>query len=297
MNIAFLGLGKMGAAVAALLLNAGHELSVWNRSAEKAAALVAHGARIAKTPTEAVRTAEAVFTMLNDDVAVDQIVFGSEAEPGILKALRPGAIHVSLSTISVELSQRLTAGHTAAGSQFVAAPVFGRPNVAAEGKLWTVVGGSPAAVDRVRPLLEAFSRGITIVSEKPSAAHALKIGGNFLITAMIESLSEATVFAGSQGIDPAVFLETANHALFRSPFYEAYSKLMLDPPDPPGGTIALGNKDMGLFRAAAQEAGMLTPLGDRFAADLDKAIEAGLQDEDWAAGLYRLAQSVNLPKR
>lgn len=297
MKVAFLGLGNMGAPVARMLLRAGHELTVWNRSAEKAEALGVEGGAVAASPLAAVKTAEVVFTMLNDDAAVEGIVLGSAKEAGIVKALLPGAVHVSLSTISVGLSRKLAASHADNGSEFIAAPVFGRPNVAAEGKLWVVVGGKSDAVDRVHPLLEVFSRGITVVSEEPWRAHALKIGGNFLITAMIESLSEAMVFAEAEGIDPALFAETVNNALFRSPLYEAYSKVMMSPPEHPGATIALGAKDMGLFRQAAVEAGLKTPLADHFAKDLATAAEAGLKDRDWAAGLYQLARNTGLAER
>jgi len=294
MKIAFLGLGHMGSPVAKLLLNGGHEMTVWNRTPQKARALATGGAVVAVSPADAVKTAEVVITMLNDDATVERLVFGSETGGGILKTFAPGAIHVSLSTISIRLSQRLTAAHAESGSEFVAAPVFGRPNVAAEGKLWIAVAGKDAAISRVKPLLEKISRGITVVSEEPWRAHALKIGGNFLITAMIESLSEAMVFAEAQGIDPALFLETVNTALFRSPFYEAYGKVMLNPPEQPGATIALGAKDMGLFREAARDVSLRTPLADHFAADLATAAEAGLRDRDWAAGLYQLARNANL---
>src|SRR5271154_3124261 len=294
MKIAFLGLGHMGSPVAKLLLNGGHEMTVWNRTPQKARALATGGAVVAVSPADAVKTAEVVITMLNDDATVERLVFGSETGGGILKTFAPGAIHVSLSTISIRLSQRLTAEHAQSGSEFVAAPVFGRPNVAAEGKLWIALAGKDAAVSRVKPLLEEISRGITVVSEEPWRAHALKIGGNFLITAMIESLSEAMVFAEAQGIDPALFLETVNTALFRSPFYEAYGKVMLNPPEQPGATIALGAKDMGLFREAARDVSLRTPLADHFAADLATAAEAGLRDRDWAAGLYQLARNANL---
>jgi 3-hydroxyisobutyrate dehydrogenase-like beta-hydroxyacid dehydrogenase len=297
MKIAFLGLGNMGGPVAGRLLKAGHELTVWNRSADKAQGLATEGAAIAQNPQAAVKAAQVVFTMLNDDEAVKRVVLGSDEQQGIVKALHPGTVHVSLSTISVRLSRELTAKHAEAGSEFVAAPVFGRPNVAAEGKLWIVAGGKSDAVGRVRPLLEQISRGITVVSEEPWRAHALKIGGNFLITAMIESLSEAMVFAEGEGIDPALFCETVNNALFRSPLYEAYSKVMLNPPEHPGATIALGAKDMGLFRQAAEGTGMKTPLADHFARDLATAAEAGLKDRDWAAGLYQLARNASLAER
>jgi 3-hydroxyisobutyrate dehydrogenase-like beta-hydroxyacid dehydrogenase len=295
MKIAFLGLGNMGLPLARNLLRAGHELTVWNRSREKAREIASQGALLAEKPAEAVRDSELVFTMLNDDGAVQQVVFGSGVaeSDGFLRAMRPGAIHVSLSTISVALSKKLTAGHSESGSNFVAAPVFGRPNVAAEGKLWIVVGGKDEAVARVRPVLEQISRGITVVSDEPWRANALKIGGNYLITAMIESLSEAMVFAEAQGIDAALFLDTVNNALFRSPFYEAYGKVMLDPPEKPGATIAIGVKDMGLFVEAAQGTGIATPLADHFVTDLAAATKAGLKESDWAAGLYQFARNTN----
>jgi 3-hydroxyisobutyrate dehydrogenase-like beta-hydroxyacid dehydrogenase len=297
MKLAWIGLGSMGSVIAALLLKSGHQLTVWNRTAEKALPLANAGATIAATPEQAVRETEIVFTMLIDDASLEATVLGTDNAPGILQALPAGAIHLCLSTISVALSRRLTAEHARAGSEFVAAPVFGRPNVAAEGKLWIVVAGKEPAVARVRPLLEAVSRGLTVVSSEPWRAHALKIGGNFLITAMIESLSEALVFAEAHGLDPAIFLETVNSALFRSPFYEAYGKVMLTPPEHPGATIALGAKDMALFREAARDARIETPLADEFAGDLSAAAESGLQNQDWAAGLYQFARGANLPAR
>ena len=293
MHVAFLGLGKMGTAIAPHLINAGHELTVWNRSRVRAEALKEIGARVADSPSQAADDAAIVFTMVMDDQALTHVVY----ESGLLAAMAPGTIHVSLSTISVELSNRLTADHRAKSQDFVASPVFGRPNVAQDGKLWTVAAGASQSIAVVRPLLECFSRGVTIVSERPASAHALKLGGNFLITAMIASLSEAMVYAEANGIEPRIFAETVNSALFRSPLYEAYSKIMLDPPKMAGGTIALGEKDMRLFREAARTAGAETPLGDVFETHLQKAAEAGMKDEDWAAGYYQLAKSLTMKER
>lgn len=288
MRIAFLGLGKMGSAVARHLLNAGHQLTVWNRTAAHADPLKALGAKVAESPSEAVNSCEVAFTMVMDDPALEAIVL----ESGVIKAMPSESIHVSLSTISVALSDRLTEAHRAAGTHFAAAPVFGRPNVAEAGRLWTVTAGKSQIIERIRPLLETFSRGVTVVSERPSAAHALKLGGNFLITAMIASLSEGLAYAEALGIEPALFAQTINTALFQSPFYEAYSKVMLHVPERPGSTIALGEKDIRLFREAARSADVKTELADLFEANLQKAIEAGMKDEDWAAGYYRLAQSM-----
>ncbi|HEX3470806.1 MAG TPA: NAD(P)-dependent oxidoreductase [Silvibacterium sp.] len=288
MRIAFLGLGKMGSAVARHLLKSGHELTVWNRTAAHAEPLKKLGAKVAGSASEAVAYSEVAFTMVMDDAALENVMFTANA----LKAMSPEGIHVSLSTISVKLSDRLTETHRAAGGHFVAAPVFGRPNVAEEGRLWTTAAGEPQAIAKIRPLLETFSRGVTIVSEKPSSAHALKLGGNFLITAMIASLSEGLVYAEALGIEPRIFLETINSALFQSPFYQNYGKIMLDPPEQAGGTIALGEKDILLFREAAKSAGVATPLADTFEEHLQRAIDAGMKDQDWAAGYYLLTQSM-----
>jgi 3-hydroxyisobutyrate dehydrogenase-like beta-hydroxyacid dehydrogenase len=289
-KIAFLGLGKMGIAVARRLRDSGADLVVWNRSPKSAEDLAM---KVAATPQEAVSGRDVVFTMLNDDEAVRDVVLGAG---GVAAAMAAGAIHVSLSTISVELSANLTEEHRRRGQIFVAAPVFGRPNVAEAGKLWIAVAGDASAIERIRPLLETASRGITVVGSEPKQAHALKLGGNFLITSMIQGLSEGFVFAAANGIDPAVFLETVNSALFQSPFYAAYGKVMLEPPPQPGATIALGIKDICLLLEAARADGVRLPLAEYLAGKLQLASETGLTHEDWAVGQYRLAQSLSKPK-
>ncbi len=287
MKIAFLGLGKMGAPMAHRLLAAGHQLTVWNRTRERAEALAAEGAQVAATPAEAARTADASLTMLFDDAANEEVLFGQE---GVLEALKPGALHISLSTISVALSERLTAEHDRRNQSFVAAPVFGRPSVAQEGRLWIVVAGSADAVSTARPLLEPLSRGISVIGTEPRQAHALKLGGNFLISAMIHSLGEAFVYAAGQGIEPEIFLETVNSALFQSPFYAAYGKVMLHPPEQPGATIELGAKDLRLLRDAAASRRTGLSLADNLAEVFVQAQQSGLGGEDWAVGQYRMAQ-------
>ena len=287
MKVAFLGLGKMGTPIVRRLLGAGHQVTVWNRSQGRAEALAAAGAQRAETAAEAVRTADAVMTMLFDDAAHEAVLLG---DGGVLDALQPGALHISLSTISVALSERLTVEHARRGVDFVAAPVFGRPNVAEEGRLWIVVAGPDKAVERARGLLEAISRGISVVGSEPRQAHAVKLGGNFLISAMIHGLGESFVYAAGQGIDPEKFLETVNSALFQSPFYAAYGKVMLHPPEQPGATIELGAKDLGLLREAAAERRTRLSLADALAEVFAEARQSGLGGEDWAVGQYRMAQ-------
>jgi 3-hydroxyisobutyrate dehydrogenase-like beta-hydroxyacid dehydrogenase len=287
MNIAFLGMGKMGQPMARRLLADGHDLTVWNRSRWRAEALAENGAAIAPTANEAVRSADVLMTMLFDDAAHEEVLLGAA---GALDVLKPGALHISLSTISVALSESLTAEHARRNQFFVAAPVFGRPNVAEEGRLWIVGAGEDAAIVKAKPLLKAFSRGISIVGNEPRQAHALKLGGNFLISAMIHGLSESFVFAESQGIEPQKFLEAVNAALFQSPFYAAYGSVMLNPPDRPGATIELGAKDLRLLRDAAAERNVRLSLADNLAEIFAQAQQSGLGSEDWAVGQYRMAQ-------
>lgn len=290
MNIAFLGLGKMGKAMTSRLLGANHNVTVWNRTPDRARSLVAAGARQAKSPSDAVANADAVFTMLFDDAANEEVLFGTQGDPGILNALKPGALHIACSTISVALSERLAAEHARRKQLYVAAPVFGRPNVAEEGRLWIVAAGEDAPVARARPLLEPLARGISVVGKEPAQAHALKLGGNFLISAMIHSLGEALVYAERQGIDPDMFLETVNSALFQSPLYAAYGKIMLHPPREHGATLDLGAKDLRLLREAAARRQTRLSLADSLAAIFSEAQQAGLAEEDWAVGQYRMAQ-------
>jgi 3-hydroxyisobutyrate dehydrogenase-like beta-hydroxyacid dehydrogenase len=278
----------MGGAIARHLAKSGEELTVWNRTASRAESLKNDGAKAAKSAAEAVAGADVVFTMLMDDAALEEMLVKGK----VLESLGKGAIHVSLSTLSVAYSKMLTDEHAKRGQFFVAAPVFGRPHIAEAGKLWIAVGGAPAPVEKVRPLLEKFSRGMTVVAEHPWSAHAMKLGGNFLITAMIASLSEGFVYAEASGIEPEIFLETVNKALFQSPFYEMYGKIMLEPPATPGATMAVGEKDMRLFREAAQSEHVKTPLADVFMADFHRAFEAGMKDADWAAGYLALQRGA-----
>jgi len=277
----------MGTPMALRLLAAGHELSVWNRTEGRTEPLIREGAIAAATPAEAELGADAVITMLFDDAAHEEVLFGAN---GLVDALSPGALHIACSTISVALSERLTAEHARRGQLFVAAPVFGRPNVAEEGRLWIVAAGADEALSKARPLLQAFTRGISVIGAEPRMAHAVKLGGNFLISAMIHSLSEAFVYATSQDIAPLAFLEAVNSALFQSPFYASYGNVMLNPPEMPGATIDLGAKDLRLLREAAAARRTRLSLADNLAQIFTEAQQTGLANEDWAVGQYRMAQ-------
>jgi 3-hydroxyisobutyrate dehydrogenase-like beta-hydroxyacid dehydrogenase len=292
MKIAFLGLGQMGTPMARRLLAAGHQLTVWNRTRARSEALASASASIAATPAEAASKADVVMTMLFDDAAHDDVLYGDD---GVFRTLPAGALHISFSTIGVAYSERLTAEHARRGQPFVAAPVFGRPNVAEDGRLWIVAAGPDEAIAKARPLFAPLSRGISVVGHEPCQAHAVKLGGNFLISTMLQSLSEAFVFAESQGIEPAAFFEAVNSALFQSPFYAAYANVMLNPPEHPGASIDLGAKDTRLLREAAAARNTRLSLAENLAEIFDQAKRAGLANEDWAVGQYRMAQQRGIP--
>jgi len=287
MKIGFLGLGKMGLPMAMRLIAAGHELRVWNRTEGKTESLLREGAIAAATPAEAELGADAVVTVLFDDAAHEEVLFGAN---GLMDALSEGALHISCSTISVALSERLAREHARRKQQYVAAPVFGRPNFAEAGRLWIIAAGADDAVAKARPVLEPMSRGVSVVGAEPPKAHAVKLAGNFLISAMIYGLGEAFVFAEGQGIAPAAFLEAVNSALFQSPLYASYGNIMLHPPKEPGATIELGEKDLRMLREAAASRNTKMSLADTLAGILSEARAAGLAKEDWAAAQYRMSQ-------
>jgi 3-hydroxyisobutyrate dehydrogenase-like beta-hydroxyacid dehydrogenase len=300
MKIGFLGLGKMGTPMVRRLLGAGHSVTIWNRTRQTADPLAAEGAVMAATAAAAVQGQEAVFSSLKDDAAHEELFFGAnvpdpKSNSALIDVLAPGQLHISVSTLSVAISRRFTGEHSSRGQLFLGAPVFGRPNVAADGRLWIAVAGSDEAVAQGRPALEPLSRGITQIGEEPWQAHALKLGGNFMIASMIQTLSEAMTFATSQGIDPETFASTVNSALFQSPFYEAYAKVMLHPPEQPGATVQLGAKDTRLFREAGSAAGFQSGLAEYLASQLDQTIAGGNGEGDWPVSQYRTALSQIQP--
>jgi 3-hydroxyisobutyrate dehydrogenase-like beta-hydroxyacid dehydrogenase len=281
MNIAFIGLGNMGSAMAANLIKAGHSLTVYNRSRNRAEALKTLGARIAGTPAEAAAGAEAAITMLADDHALESVVFG---EAGMLDSLSPNSIHVSMSTISVAMSRRLAAAHAERKQHYLAAPVFGRPEAAAAAKLFIVAGGPAKQVERCRPLLDAMGQKTFIAGEDAPGANLMKLAGNFLITAVIEGLAESFALVRKAGLDANLFHEILTNSLFIAPIYKTYGALINSQKFQPAGfKLPLGLKDNRLLLAAAEEAAVPMPMAslirDRFLA----AMGQGMGELDWSA--------------
>jgi 3-hydroxyisobutyrate dehydrogenase-like beta-hydroxyacid dehydrogenase len=278
--IGVVGLGAMGSGIARSLLRAGFRVRVYNRTASAADPLVAEGAERAGSPAEAVEPGGCVVTMVANDAALEAVVAGPG---GFLERLGSGA-HVSMSTISVELARSLAARHEAAGSDWIAAPVFGRPEAAAAAKLWVLQSGTASAKARVRPVLEAVGQGIFDIGEAPDGATAGKIAGNFLIASAMEAMSEAFALLEKRGVDARIFHDMMSRTLFAAPIYQNYGRFMLDRAfSPPGFKLPLGAKDVGLALAAGAESHVPLPLAsllrDRFLASMAQ----GRSDLDWSS--------------
>ena len=280
MKIGFIGLGKMGSAMATNLLKAGHNVTVYNRTAQKAKPLADQGAHAAADPAEASR-ADVVFTMLADDRAVESVSFG---ESGILAHLQPGSVHISSSTISVDLSQKLAAAHEKQNQQFIAAPVFGRPEAAAAGKLIVVVAGRTDAIDRCTPLFDVIGQRTFRFGVQPSAANLIKLSGNFLIASVLESLSEAMALVGKAGIDQHEYVDFLTSTLFAAPVYKTYGALIADRKFQPAGFAApLGLKDVRLTLAAGEQLRVPLPLASLIRDRLLALLARGGDSLDWSA--------------
>jgi 3-hydroxyisobutyrate dehydrogenase-like beta-hydroxyacid dehydrogenase len=285
MDIGFVGLGKMGQGMAANLMKAGHRVTVYNRSPGKAEALVARGATAAGSIAEA-SSAEVVFTMLADDRAVEAVALG---EGGIVASLPAGATHVSSSTISVALSERLAAAHAEADQRYAAAPVFGRPEAAAAAKLFVIAAGAPQVLQPLSPLFDAIGQRTFVVSEQPHTANLVKLSGNFLIASAIESVSEAVALVAKAGVDRQQYVDILTSTLFAAPAYQTYGGLIARREFEPAGMAAtLGLKDVRLVLAAAERLQVPLPVASVLRDRLLTLVATGGGLLDWSA-LAKLA--------
>ncbi|MDO6413891.1 NAD(P)-dependent oxidoreductase [Sphingomonas sp. BIUV-7] len=277
MRVAILGLGNMGGAIARNILKAGHDLTVWNRSPDKAAALVEGGATLATTPAEAAAQAEIVFTMLADDRAVEAVTFG---EDGLLAA-DPLCLHVGLSTVSLALARRLA---EAQGDRYVSAPVFGRPPAAEAAQLSIVAAGAPASIAHAQPVFDAIGQKTFVVGEDAPAANLVKLCGNFMIMSAIEAMGEAMALAAKNGLDKQALFDVLTGTLFGAPVYRNYGPALIEGTYRPAGFPApLGLKDMNLVAEAATGARVPMPLLGVIRDHLLQAIARDGDDVDWSA--------------
>ncbi|WP_263772772.1 NAD(P)-dependent oxidoreductase [Propionivibrio soli] len=291
-SIAYLGLGSMGMSMAARLIEASYPLTVWNRSAGKAAPLTGKGAREAATPEDAVKNADFVFSMVADDRALEDVVSGDH---GMLSAMKPGAVHVSMSTILPATAQRLAAAHAERDVGYIAAPVFGRPEAAAAGMLWICLSGKAADKERLLPIIKPLCQQHYDFGEEPQAANVIKLSGNFMIASAIEAMSEAFVFGEKNGIDQGRLADFFGSTIFNCPIYKNYGRIIAEQRfDPPGFRLALGRKDIQLVAETARSSNVPMPflatLQNRYTARVAK----GGAESDWTSIALDVASDAGL---
>lgn len=280
MNVGFVGLGRMGQGIAANVLGGGHELTVFNRTREKTADLAAAGANVASSVAEACTGADVVITMVaNDDVLLEVAL----APGGLRDSLPPGAIHMAMGTHGVAAVRALAAAHAEAGQVLVAAPVLGRPDMAASGELGIVAGGPAEAVERCRPLFEAIGRRTFEAGPLPESATSIKLANNFVLGCAIEALAEAFSLGRAYDVAPHVLYEVLAEGLFSAPAYKVYGEIMVSEEfDRVGFTSELALKDVNLVLAAAGDARMPLPSANLLRDRLLGAIAHGDGERDWA---------------
>ena len=293
MKVGFIGLGAMGSAMASNLVAAGHAVTVWNRSQAATEKLASLGAKVASTPDRAAQ-GDVLHSMLSNDQAVREIFI----DGGLLDVMAPGTVHVNHATISVALAKQLAEEHAKRGIGYVAAPVFGRPDVAAAGKLNILVAGQASVIEKVKPLLEVMGAKLWPMGDAPERANVVKLAGNFMIVTAIESMAEASVLARAYGVSTADFLELMTSTLFAAPVYQIYGKSMAEQRfTPPGFALPLGLKDVMLAQDAGYAAQVSMPLAGVLRDSLLEAIADGAESMDLSALARVSERRANLDRR
>ncbi|HEY7637724.1 MAG TPA: NAD(P)-dependent oxidoreductase [Gemmatimonadales bacterium] len=278
MEVSFIGLGAMGRAMVANLLKAGHRVRVWNRSRSAVDELIREGAEAVAEP--GMVFGGTVISMLADDTAVREVFLHRK----LIEAAPPATVHVNMATISVSLAESLAAEHKRHKVQYVAAPVFGRPEAAAAAQLSIVAAGEEAALDRVQPLLDVLGQRTWRIGREPHQANAAKIAGNFLIASAIESMAEAAMLVERNGVPPEALLNVLTSTLFAAPVYKNYGAMIVERRyEPAAFRLALGLKDLRLVLEAAEAARTPMPFASVLRDHLLEAVAQGDGERDWAA--------------
>jgi 3-hydroxyisobutyrate dehydrogenase-like beta-hydroxyacid dehydrogenase len=290
--VGFLGLGNMGQGMALTLVEKGFPLRVWNRSAGKAAPVVARGATLARQPEEVVEPGGTVVSMLSDDSVVSELF-----APGgpLLTRLGAGGLHISMSTIHPETSRRLAKEHASVGAAYLAAPVFGRPEAAATGNLWILASGPEPARRRAEPLLSAMGRTTFEFGDDPGAANVAKLCGNFVIAAAIEAMGEVAAFSEKSGVGAGPVLDMLGQTLFACPPYRGYGQQIAQRQFLPAGfRLVLGLKDIELAMSAARSVSVPMPLGNLLRDRALASINKGRGDWEWSAFTLEAIEAAGL---
>lgn len=290
-TVAFVGTGSMGEPMAGNLIKAGFDLTVYNRTPEKLAALGQRGARIAGSPAAAVTPGGIVVTMVSNDKVLKDLVAGND---GIAAALGTGT-HISMSTIAPETSRELAKLHELHGGRYLAAPVFGRPEAAAAGNLWICLSGPAQAKEIARPLLQAMGQSLHDFGDDPGAANLVKLCGNFMILSAVEAMAEAFALAEKNGIERGTLASFFAETIFGCPIYRNYGRMVADRTfEPAGFQLALGMKDIKLVRGSAEAAYVPMPLADLLYERLLGSLAKGRANLDWTAIELMVAEAAAL---
>ncbi|WP_303311327.1 NAD(P)-dependent oxidoreductase [Hymenobacter sp. BT730] len=291
-QLALLGLGHMGQAMAANLIRAGHQLTVYNRTAEKAKPMQDLGALSAATAADAVKEAEVVFTMVTGDSALQSLALGVN---GFLPAMKPGAVHASCSTVAPATNQMLARLHEEHGTLLVTAPVFGKPDAVDSAQLWVCVSGPAEAKKRVAPFWPAISQGQYDVGEDPGAASTVKLCGNFMLGAAIEAMAEAFTLAEKSGVSRQQIYEVMTGTIFNSPIYKSYGHMVAtEDYKPLGAAPHILRKDLDLVMHEAQDHGVPMPIASIVLNHLTTTVARTAGDEDWTSFARRVSEEAGL---
>ncbi|MGZ3408949.1 MAG: NAD(P)-dependent oxidoreductase [Xanthobacteraceae bacterium] len=292
MKVGFIGLGRMGQAMARRLIDAGHDVGAYNRTPEKLKALAEAGVKVVGSIAEAARYGDAVFTMLADDDALADV---TRQKGGLIESLPKGRIHICAGTHSVASTQALAHAHNVAGQIMIAAPMLGRPELVASGQAGVVVAGPAQSVTHCKPLFEAISRRVFEGGENPTAAAAIKIANNFVLGCAIEAMGEGFSLVRKYGVVPDVFYDVMTDGLFASSAYKVYGKIIAEQRYLPAGQRAiLGLKDANLALAAGGAVGVPLPSGNVWRDRLVGAVAHGEGEHDWAVMALDQARASGL---
>lgn len=288
-NACFIGLGSMGTPIATNLLKNRVNLFVYNRTQEKTTPLVNQGAKLLSHPSKAFEQSSVVFTMVANDHALKEIC------EELLKGAKPGCIHVSMSTVSPKLSQELAAKHSEKGVYYLASPVFGRPEAAAQQKLWICLAGNADAKKQVDPLLHFIGQKVYDFGTEPQAANTVKLIGNFMILSVVEMWAETFSLGEKSGVDSKALLEFFTYTIFPSSVYKIYGKLIQERSfEPAGFKMELGLKDIDLLLRAAEAVRVPLPIAGLLHDRLLSGMANNRSEMDWSAISLTMLEEAGL---
>ncbi len=277
-TVGFIGTGNMGLPMAENLIRAGYRMRLYNRTAGKTAPLVALGAEQVSAVRDLAKPGSVIISMISDDTALEQI-----SAAGLIQGLAPGGVHISMSTVSPAAARRVAGNHRNLGVDYVAAPVFGRPEAAAARRLWICVSGPAAAKEQINPILSTLGQEIFDFGEDPGAANVVKLAGNFLLGSALEAMAEATTFAEKNGLNAAPLIEMLGRTLFACPVYQTYGRLLVERHyEPAGFRLALALKDINLVLDAAGASATPMPLASLLHDRMISGAAKGRTELDWS---------------